>query len=108
MADLLAALDHVLATAECQALSLESAADRDRLRELVAADLAAPAPSAGSSLGEGWAMASNSRVAHYFRSGRSLCGKWGMFSPVVDREPPHGTPCCVACSRACPDDKDKP
>ncbi len=39
MADLLAALDHVLATANVQALSLESDADRAELRRLVAAAL---------------------------------------------------------------------
>jgi hypothetical protein len=38
--DLLGALDRVLATPEAQALSLDSDADRARLRELVAAELA--------------------------------------------------------------------
>lgn len=43
MTDVLTALDAVLATADAQALSLEAAADRARLRELVAAALGEPA-----------------------------------------------------------------
>lgn len=44
MSDLLAALDQVLATPEAQVLSLDSDADRARLRELVAAEVASVAP----------------------------------------------------------------
>ena len=43
MADLLTALDQVLATPGAQALSLDSDVDRARLRELVVAEVAAPA-----------------------------------------------------------------
>ncbi len=35
---------------------------------------------------EGWGFPSQSRKAHYFRTGRSLCGKWGQFAgyPELD------------------------
>ena len=53
---------------------------------------------------EGWGSLSNARLAHYFRSGRSLCGKWmSLGTPLwesnqtLGTEPDKGT--CRACWR---------
>lgn len=33
---------------------------------------------------EGWAIPLLAKRAHYFREGRSLCGKWGFFSQYLN------------------------
>jgi hypothetical protein len=47
------------------------------------------------SAGRSWLF--NSRVAHYFRNGRSLCGRW-----MILGEPTGASnyPLCRACERA--------
>jgi hypothetical protein len=34
----------------------------------------------------GWGWPTNSKKAHYFFDGRSLCGKWGFFGDVDDAD----------------------
>jgi hypothetical protein len=33
-------------------------------------------------LPEGWVILANSRKAHFFRNGKSLCGKWMYFGKI--------------------------
>lgn len=45
---------------------------------------------------EGWAWPSSSRKAHYFRSGRSLCGHWSHDGELV-QTPWALRECCRGC-----------
>lgn len=47
----------------------------------------------------GWGWPSNSRKAHYFFGGRSVCGKWGFFGEVTPDTGKKGPDDCAACSR---------
>lgn len=52
---------------------------------------------------EGWYGPPNSRRFHYFREGRSLCGKWLVFADMSDLwdcalGPANGD--CSACKKA--------
>lgn len=51
----------------------------------------------------GWAWPSNSRKAHYFVNGRSLCGRWGFLGQNGDSNQGTGSKVgpddCVACWR---------
>ena len=63
---------------------------------------------------EGWGSLSNDRSenAHYFRGGRSLCGRWlALFnSPQWERnqsrgtEPKRGSGTCKACWKKAPEE----
>lgn len=50
---------------------------------------------------EGWGFTATSRKAHYFRDGRSLCGKWWFRDPRAPLEPDDrpSPDDCVACRR---------
>jgi hypothetical protein len=49
---------------------------------------------------EGWWFPGLSRKAHYFREGRSLCGKWGTFGQQPLTPDTHKSPDdCAACRR---------
>lgn len=56
---------------------------------------------------EGWGFTGTSRKAHYFRDGRSLCGKWGFRRSSAPHEPDTGPSPddCAACRKAL--DKEK-
>jgi hypothetical protein len=59
--------------------------------------LPAPEPKKKS---EGWAFLWNSKKWHYFRDGRSLCGRWMCFSYDVDEKEKIDSPDnCAACKR---------
>lgn len=44
---------------------------------------------------EGWGFVYGSRVEHYFRKGRSLCGKWGLWALPKSIDYPD----CKACRK---------
>lgn len=47
---------------------------------------------------EGWAWLYNSRVWHYFRDGRSLCGRWmNLGGTEFDSSPEGHDRNCAAC-----------
>jgi hypothetical protein len=53
---------------------------------------------------EGWCSLLNARDAHYFRDGRSLCGRWGCFgTPLwepnqeLGQRPRRNSGTCVTC-----------
>ena len=49
---------------------------------------------------EGWAEPTKSRKYHYFRNGRSLCGRWGFFGELQGDEPYAKSECdCRECWR---------
>lgn len=59
---------------------------------------------------EGWGSLSNAASAHYFRGGRSLCGRWMTFgSPRWESnqsrgpEPKRGSGTCLGCWRKAPE-----
>lgn len=61
---------------------------------------------------EGWGSLANdtSRNAHYFRDGRSLCGKWLALGPprwernqARGLEPRRGSGTCKACWKKAPE-----
>ncbi len=43
---------------------------------------------------EGWTWLINSKKEHYFRDGKSLCGKWACLGNDFT-EYPDGTPCAT-------------
>ena len=47
---------------------------------------------------EGWGFPSNSKMAHYFRDGRSLCSKWGFWG-ALETGNDESADNCVACRR---------
>ena len=48
---------------------------------------------------EGWAKPMRSQRVHFFRSARSLCGKWSYFGDLeIDNGEPS-TDDCAACAR---------
>lgn len=47
---------------------------------------------------KGWGFPWNSKKAHYFREGRSLCGKWGYFGALHDDES-YPDIRCQACAK---------
>jgi len=55
---------------------------------------AAPSGTVGAVVGrsEGWGSLVNARDAHYFRDGRSLCGRWACIgTPMWERHQALGT-----------------
>ena len=46
----------------------------------------------------GWGWPGNSRKAHYFVNGRSLCSKWMYFGDLYDENDDY-TRNCAACKR---------
>lgn len=44
---------------------------------------------------EGWGWPAEARVSHYFRAGRSLCGKWGWLGAhaYLLTDAPPSQPC---------------
>ena len=59
-------------------------------------------------LKEGWGYLINSTKWHYFRNGRSLCGKWGILSDKAlelgnDDSPDN----CKACKKKLTPNKEK-
>ena len=50
---------------------------------------------------EGWTWLHNSPKWHYFRKGRSLCGRWGLFlvGEPMDPEDKDSPDNCKACWR---------
>lgn len=58
---------------------------------------------------EGWGSVVNAASAHYFRDGRSLCGRWMAFSPRWETnqkrgpEPRRGDGTCKACWKKAPE-----
>lgn len=48
---------------------------------------------------EGWGWPSNSRKAHYFRDGRSLCRRWGWFSERLEQPAFSSPDDCAECTR---------
>ena len=55
---------------------------------------------------KGWGFPANSRKAHYFIDGRSLCGKWAFFGNLEDSndDSPDN---CTACKKALQKEKAK-
>lgn len=47
--------------------------------------------------GEGWGWPLNSRKAHYFVEGRSLCGGWMFFGQPTPNQAPGSPDDCKAC-----------
>lgn len=58
---------------------------------------------------EGWGSVDNAPAAHYFREGRSLCGRWLAFSPHWEsrqdrgQEPARGSGTCKGCWKKAPE-----
>jgi hypothetical protein len=51
-----------------------------------------------ATINEGWGYISNSPKWHYFRNGRSLCGRWGSFGRTDLEQGNDGSPDnCKAC-----------
>jgi len=50
-------------------------------------------------MNEGWTYLYNSPKWHYFRDGRSLCGKWMTFSKELERREIDSPDNCVACKK---------
>ena len=48
---------------------------------------------------EGWGWPLNSRKAHYFREGRSLCHKWMFLGEPTENQGERSPDDCKACSR---------
>jgi len=48
---------------------------------------------------EGWAAPVNTRRWHYFRDGRSLCGRWGYFGSLWDQSLQYVSKDCAECRR---------
>lgn len=48
---------------------------------------------------KGWGFPANSRKAHYFVDGRSLCGKWMYFGSLEDSND-NSSDNCTACKKA--------
>lgn len=46
----------------------------------------------------GWGWPMNSKKAHYFIEGRSLCGKWGFFGDLTANEA-HSPDDCADCTK---------
>ena len=46
---------------------------------------------------EGWTWLINSRKEHYFRDGKSLCGKWIYLGWDFTSTPPRGGVACATC-----------
>lgn len=47
---------------------------------------------------EGWTWLFNSRKDHYFRDGKSLCGKWGLLNCAgLEKSLPKKA--CAACKK---------
>ena len=60
---------------------------------------------------EGWGSLSNASAAHYFREGRSLCGKWmAGGTPLWESnqkrgpEPTRGSGTCKGCWKKAPEE----
>lgn len=54
---------------------------------------------------EGWGFPTSARKAHYFRDGRSLCGRYGWFVADNDRLEPDTKPSrddCAGCRAKLP------
>ena len=58
---------------------------------------------------EGWGSLTNASAAHYFRDGRSLCGRWMTLGPprwesdqTKGEEPSRGDGTCKTCWRKAP------
>ena len=49
---------------------------------------------------EGWGFPSNSRKAHYFVAGRSLCAKWMFPSRILEKGLDDSSSNCTACKKA--------
>lgn len=47
---------------------------------------------------EGWGKPFNSRKFHYFRNGRSLCGKWFFLSKDLERGKEEHPENCRTCA----------
>lgn len=47
---------------------------------------------------EGWGWPGLSRKAHYFRKGRSLCGRWGYFGEL-EQGNDDSNDNCTACKK---------
>ncbi|MCW8128938.1 MAG: hypothetical protein KIS92_01010 [Planctomycetota bacterium] len=48
---------------------------------------------------EGWFFPINSRKAHFFRNGRSLCGKWGYLGDKFDSDDLASPDDCTQCKK---------
>lgn len=49
---------------------------------------------------QGWFWPSNSKKAHYYSGGRSLCGRWAQFgSPALEPGKGGGPDDCASCAR---------
>ena len=48
---------------------------------------------------EGWWWPIEAHKPHYFRDGRSLCGKWGVFRGDFDGQEHPANVCCTTCYR---------
>lgn len=48
-------------------------------------------------LTEGWVFLSNSKKAHYFREGRSLCRKWGYMGNAYEADEFESADDCKDC-----------
>lgn len=60
-------------------------------------------------MNEGWGGIENAQAAHYFKEGRSLCGKWMAFDPRWESnqtrgpEPKPRSGTCLPCWRKAPE-----
>ncbi len=48
---------------------------------------------------EGWVFLVNSKKAHYFRNGRSLCKKWGYMGNTFEKDEFESPDDCKDCRR---------
>ena len=48
---------------------------------------------------EGWAYLSNSLKCHYFKDGRSLCGRWAYFGNEFEQGNDDSSDNCKACRK---------
>lgn len=54
----------------------------------------------GGKIKEGWYYLSNSPKWHYFRDGRSLCGRWATFAKEGFEQGNDGSPDnCMGCQK---------
>lgn len=57
---------------------------------------------------EGWSRPADARKWHYFRDGRSLCGRWGMRrSRHLEPDDEPSADDCAACRRTLDAEKGK-
>jgi len=56
---------------------------------------------------EGWKLLLNSRKAHYFRNGMTLCNKWAYFGDDLEADDFKSPDDCATCRKKLETEKEK-